>query len=52
MAKPLLILACYVNSLFQTYFMSQQFVKAILEFDPEVDLPEEPKKEGNAYKEK
>jgi len=29
---------CYVNSLFQTYFMSEKFVAAILQYNPEVIL--------------
>ncbi len=38
-----------MNSLFQTYFMSQKFAKAILEFDPEIKLPEKPKNKEGAY---
>jgi len=32
------ILACYVNSLFQSYFMSEKFVASILSYDQEVTL--------------
>jgi len=38
---------CYVNSLFQAYFMSYKFVASILHFNPEIKV-EEPKKESSS----
>jgi ubiquitin carboxyl-terminal hydrolase 25/28 len=32
---------CYVNSLLQTYFSNEKFVKAVLDFDPESKIKEE-----------
>ena len=38
------MLACYVNSLFQAYFMSQRFMSYILHFNPNIKLDGEENK--------